>query len=246
MRAHHVDDIQRGEAARQVVERHVEVELQLLLLRRIQHDARLLLDAEVRLRRKQAGSGSGQLLLRRLLSTPGHVSGYPELRPASANPSMPCSGKPCSGRAGRPCRPCFRQDGRREVRDEEVGHDDRAEERDRAAGQRRLGQVARHFSVEVHALKPLHGGAKRRCYERRAPTQTHAAAQGNTRRPEMCVGEVRKRRTHRVALRPLVSAVGSRSGASRFFALCSPLASKSPCFALPTSSRQDLRQQEDR
>ena len=86
--AHDVDDVEGGEAAGQVVQRHVEVELQLLLLRRVQHDARLLLDAKVRLRHTRtqapaeapAGCISGERG-----PTPGGGSGSPEPRPASAN-----------------------------------------------------------------------------------------------------------------------------------------------------------------
>ena len=85
--AHHVDDVEGGEAAGQVVQRHVEVELQLLLLRRVQHDARLLLDAQVRLRqtRTRALRLQPAASQERSAPTPGGGSGGPELRPASAN-----------------------------------------------------------------------------------------------------------------------------------------------------------------
>mmetsp|Transcript_14021 Transcript_14021/g.28435 ORF Transcript_14021/g.28435 Transcript_14021/m.28435 type:complete len:285 (-) Transcript_14021:102-956(-) len=47
VRAHDIDDVEGGEPARQVVQRHVEVQLQLLLLRGVEHNRGLLVDAEV-------------------------------------------------------------------------------------------------------------------------------------------------------------------------------------------------------
>ena len=90
-----------GNAAGQVIERHVEVELQLLLLRRVQHDGRLLFNAQVRLSRKDAGSGSGQLALRRRLSTRGQASGCPErLGRSAAWAALAGHAGPASDRTG--------------------------------------------------------------------------------------------------------------------------------------------------
>ena len=49
---------------------------------------------------KQAGTGCGQLALRRLLSAPEHASGCPELRPASGQPAA------WAALAPKPYRPC--------------------------------------------------------------------------------------------------------------------------------------------
>mmetsp|Transcript_24549 Transcript_24549/g.60888 ORF Transcript_24549/g.60888 Transcript_24549/m.60888 type:complete len:297 (+) Transcript_24549:858-1748(+) len=48
VRAHHVDNVERSEATGQVVDRHVEVDLQLLLRARVEDDRRLRVDRKVR------------------------------------------------------------------------------------------------------------------------------------------------------------------------------------------------------
>eukprot|EP00964_Phaeocystis_antarctica_P068927 scaffold41797_cov66-Phaeocystis_antarctica.AAC.1 len=89
-------------AGAQVVERHVKVELQLLLLRRVEHDARLLIDAEARRRSGTPATRPSGLRLRPAAPPEAPLKARPRLRlpRASASLGQPAAWAALAGRAG--------------------------------------------------------------------------------------------------------------------------------------------------